>query len=338
MNNIKKVLSHKFSPILSFSLSMMEILLVTALLVFSLIIVTGWGAEPATGKPTFDSPLPSPTPGIVLVKETPTPGPDPVLNLTFTHEPIYLSLSNGGAYTVGTVANVSNEDILRFEGTDFVMVFDGSDVGLSSTDLDALTLVDADTILMSFNDPITLSLGVVDDSDILQFDATSLGETTTGSFSWFFDGSDVDLTLDGEDVDGIDLLPDGQLLLSTTGGVSVSGLSAEDEDALIFTPTAYGENTSGSWAIYFDGSDVGLADTADEDVDGLGVSTSGSIYLTTLGSFAVTGISGEDEGVFVCIPANLGNDTACTFSSALSFDGALWGLSINDVDAIETLP
>jgi hypothetical protein len=237
------------------------LLLVAALLIFGLIIVKGWETEPVTGKPTFDSPLPSPTPGIVLVKETPTPRPDPVLNLTFTHEPIYLSLGNGGAYTVGAVANVSNEDILRFEGTDFVMVFDGSDVGLSSVDLDALTLVDADTILMSFNDPITLSLGIVDDSDILQFDATSPGDTTTGNFSWFFDGSDVDLTLDGEDVDGIELLPDGQLLLSTSEGISVSGLSAEDEDVLIFTPTAYGENTSGSWAMGLSINDVDAIET-----------------------------------------------------------------------------
>jgi hypothetical protein len=90
--------------------------------------------------------------------------------------------------------------------------------------------------------------------------------------------------------------------------------------------------------MYFDGSDVGLADTSDEDVDGLGVSTSGSVYLTTLGSFSVTGMAGEDEGVFVCIPTSLGHDTTCAFSSALSFDGGLWGLSINDVDAIETLP
>ena len=146
------------------------------------------------------------------------------------------------------------------------------------------------------------------------------------------------LSADSEDIDGIDFLPNGQLLISTIGSVSVTGVSGQDEDILILTPTSLGENTAGSWAMYFDGSDVGLANTSDEDVDGLAISTSNSIYLTTLGNFSVTGISGADEDVFVCIPDSLGSDTACTFSSALAFDGSVWGLSGNDVDAIDPLP
>jgi hypothetical protein len=276
---------------------------------------------------------------VVLVKETPTPRPTPVLNLTFTNEFIYLSLAGDGAYTVGAIANVSDEDILRFEGTDFVLFFDGSDVGVGSVDLDAMVIFDADTVLMSFDNPVAISgLGTVDDSDIVQFDATSLGDTTAGTFSWFFDGSDVGLTENSEDIDGLEFLPDGRLLVSTAGSVSVTGISGDDEDVLVFTSTTLGSETSGSWAMYFDGSDVGLADTSDEGVDGLAVSTSGSLYLTTLGNFSVTDISGVDEDVFVCIPGSFADDTTCTYSSALSFAGSLWGLSGNDVDAIDPLP
>jgi hypothetical protein len=344
MTTQKEKMSRKLGKLLAYPFKMIELLLLVALLIFSLVLVRGWATEPATGgRSLFQSPpigpTSTPTPGVFLVKQTPTPRPTPVLNLTFTNEPFYLSLANSGAYTVGSVANVSDEDILRFDGTDFSLFFDGSDVGVGSVDLNAFILFDSDTILMSFDNPVTISgLGSVDDSDIVQFDATSLGDTTAGTFSWFFDGSDVGLTADSEDIDGLDFLPNGQLLISAIGSASVTGVSGQDEDILILTPTSLGENTAGSWAMYFDGSDVGLANTSDEDVDGLAISTSGSIYLTTVGNFSVTGISGADEDVFVCIPDSLGSDTACTFSSALSFDGSVWGLSGNDVDAIDPLP
>ena len=335
----------KIVSFLAYPLKIVELLVLIALLLFSLMLIRGWTSEQSTGGSLFDSPpptplpTPSPTPGVFLVKQTPTPRPTPVLNLTFTNEPFYLSLANTGSYTVGVVANVSDEDILRFDGTNFSMFFDGSDVGVGAVNLDAFSLLDSNTILMSFDNPVTISgLGTVDDSDTVQFDATSLGDTTAGAFSWFFDGSDVELTTDNEDIDGIDLLPNGQLLVSTIGSVSVTGVSGQDEDILIFTPTSLGANTAGTWAIYFDGSDVGLADTSDEDVDGLALSTSNSIYLSTVGSFSVTGLSGNDEDVFVCIPDSVGDNTACTYSSALSFDGSLWGLSGNDVDAIDPIP
>jgi hypothetical protein len=123
------------------------------------------------------------------------------------------------------------------------------------------------------------------------------------------------------------------LLISTTGNPAVPGASGQDKDLLAFTPATLGANTSGSWAMHFDGSDVGLS-TSGEDVDGVAVAANGGIYLTTLGNFAVTGVSGADEDVFVCTPTSLGDNTACTYSGALAFDGSAWGLGANDVDGI----
>jgi hypothetical protein len=335
---INKQLFHQFGKIFQYSLRVLDLLLLVAILGFSLILVREWAAEqPASSSniPLFQSPLP----GIILVKQTPTPRPAPALNPTFTNELFYLSLANDGTYPVGSIPDVSDEDILRFEGAGFIMFFDGSDVGLGSADLDALTLVDSNTILMSFRAPITITnLGLVDDADIVQFEATTLGSTTAGNFSWFFDGSDVGLIDVSENVNGLDLLPNGQLLISTDGAVTVPGLTAGAQDVLIFTPTALGATTGGTWAIYFDGSDVGLGDTAGENIDGIGLSNSGSVYITTTGSFSVTGISGEKGDVFVCISVSMGDNTACIFSSALSFNSNLWGLSGNDVDAIDPLP
>jgi hypothetical protein len=151
----------------------------------------------------------------------------------------------------------------------------------------------------------------------------------------YFDGSDVGLDTNAEDIDAMELLSDGRLLISTVGNITVPGVSGLDEDLLAFTPTSLGSLTSGSWAMYFDGSDVGLSTTSDEDIDGVSTTANGDIYLTTLGNFAVTGVSGADEDVFICSPTSLGSTTACTFSPTLFFDGSLWGLDANDLDAID---
>jgi hypothetical protein len=86
--------------------------------------------------------------------------------------------------------------------------------------------------------------------------------------------------------------------------------------------------------MYFDGSDVGLNTDAGEDIDGLYVANNGTIYLSTRGAFAVTGVSGTASDIFSCTPVTLGATTNCTFSSSLFFTGASWGLNTNNVDGL----
>jgi hypothetical protein len=234
-----------------------------------------------------------------------------------------------------TVAGVASadEDILRFNGSTWSLFFDGSDVGLAGTDLIAFDLIDSDSILMSFSTAVTVGGISVAPQDIVRFDATSLGNTTAGTFQMYFDGSDVELTAAAENLDSVSLLPDGRLLVSTTGNPTVAGVTRADEDVLAFTPTSLGSVTAGSWAMYFDGSDVGLSNSADEDVDALDVTGNGRIYLSTVGNFAVSGVSGADEDVFTCVPTSTGETTACSYLTVLYFDGSVWGLASNDVDA-----
>jgi hypothetical protein len=247
---------------------------------------------------------------------------------------LYLSLTGG--QTIGGVA-AADEDILRFDGSSWSLLFDGSDVGVASPDLFAFSIVDDDTILMSFSAAVTLQGIAVAPQDIVKFDATSLGSNTAGTFSMYFDGSDVELSATAEKIDSLALLTDGRLLISTTGNPAVSTLTGlADEDLLAFTPVTLGTNTSGTWALYFDGSDVGLSTTTGEDIDALDVN-GGKIYLSTVGDFAVTGISGANEDVFVCTPTSLGSTTACDYSPTLYFDGSSVGLAANDVDAINLL-
>ena len=242
------------------------------------------------------------------------------------------------AATVGGVS-VANEDIVSYDGAGhFSLAFDGSDVGLAGYRIDAFAWLDSDSLLLSVDADLANILpgmtGPIDDSDVVRFDASSLGATTAGTFSMYFDGSDVGLTQSAADVDGFELLSDGRIVISTTGTVSVSSPSARDEDLLAFTPSTLGQTTAGTFALYFDGSDVGLGDSP-EDIDAVSVDASGRLFLSTADVFAVPGLSGADEDVFVFNPTQLGPTTAGAYSPSLFFDGSSFGLAANDVLGID---
>jgi hypothetical protein len=244
-------------------------------------------------------------------------------------------LSLGQNDPLGGVAP-RNEDLVAWNGTGFSLVFDGSDVGVTG-DLDAVEQLGANELLLSLMAPATLpGVGAVDDSDLVRFTASSLGSTTAGTFTMYFDGSDVGLTMGGEDVDAAALLDDGRLVVSTLDNVSVPGVGGADEDILAFTPAPGGlgdDSTAGTWALWFDGSALGLA-AGSEDVDAADV-FGGALYLSTLGNFAVPGRSGANEDVFVCTPTIAGGVvTACAYAASLHFDGSTFGLGGNDVDAL----
>jgi uncharacterized protein YjiK len=262
----------------------------------------------------------------VIATATTTPSSNQAFLASFT-----------SSQTIGGVAS-ADEDILRFDGSAWSLFFDGSDVGVGSPDLFAFSLMDADTILMSFGSNITVNGIAATPQDVLRFDATSLGSTTAGTFSLYFDGSDVGFDTTSENIDAVTWLPDGRLLFSVTGSPSVPGLNTgRDEDVLAFTPTSIGSVTGGTWSMYFDGSDVGLGESSNEDIDALDVTSNGNVYLSTVGDFVITGLTGADEDVFTCIPTSIGDVTVCNYTPALYFDGSTWGLAANDLDAFHLI-
>jgi hypothetical protein len=251
----------------------------------------------------------------------------------YSYKPLYLSFT--GSQTIGGISS-SDEDIWKFDGALWSLLFDGSDVGVGSPDLFAFSIVDDNTILMSFSSAVTVNGVSASPQDVLRFEATSLGANTAGTFYMHFDGSDVGFDTSSESIDSLTLLPDGRLLFSTTSSPAVPGVSGKDEDLLAFTATSLGDVTAGSWAMYFDGSDVGLSESSGEDVDALDV-VNGNIYLSTTGDFAVAGVAGADEDVFVCAPTSTGDVTACNYLPSLYFDGSTWNLGGSDVDAFNFL-
>ena len=247
-----------------------------------------------------------------------------------------LWLSFTDSTSVPGVGTVAAQDIVARNATSgaWSQVFDGSDVGLGGLVIDGLARMADGSILLSFTAPATIagmtggpSGTSLDDSDIVRFVPTFLGPATAGSFAFYFDGSDVGLTTDNEDVDAIALTGSGQLLISTTGSAKANGANGADTDLLLFNATSLGSVTSGSFTVRFDGSDVGLSDNGTEDVDAAALLPGGQILLSTEGSFAVPGVSGTDEDVAQFTPTSLGANTAGTWSmfldlSALGIAGA----------------
>lgn len=239
--------------------------------------------------------------------------------------------------TVPGVGTVTDDDIVTYNestGT-WARVFDGSDVGLGGLEISGMALLPDGDILLSFTVAGTVGGIAVDDSDIVRFTPSQLGNTTAGSFSLYFDGSDVGLTTNGEDIDAI-TFSGGNLVISTLGSGNMSGLSgARDEDLLLFSGTT-GSNTSGSFSLLFDGSDVGLSNSGGEDIDAASITVNGNLSFSTVGDFSVTGVSGSDEDIAE-FSGSYGSSTSGAFSlrQDLSALGIATGEDIGSMHIVE---
>ncbi|MCB9443705.1 MAG: DUF11 domain-containing protein [Ardenticatenaceae bacterium] len=117
------------------------------------------------------------------------------------------------------------------------------------------------------------------DEDILRYNLN------TGEWSLFLDGSDVGLK--ATDVDALHVLDDGSILLSLSNRLKIPGFGkVDDSDIIRFVPASLGEDSAGTFEMYFDGSDYGLSRSS-EDVDAIGFAVDGRLVVGTTGSFKV---------------------------------------------------
>jgi hypothetical protein len=241
----------------------------------------------------------------------------------------------------GLTSQARNEDIVRFdsESGEYERIFDGSNFGLTDAAIDAFAFDDDGNLILSLTGSFSVRgiSGTTDDSDLFKFTPTEAGDYSAGSFSFYFDGSDIGLTASDEDVDALDII-DGDLYLSTTGAWSTStgggSDSGPDEDVFVCRDANLGTTSScTNVERVLNGSDINLGS---EDVDGF-AQVGGRTYLSTAENYSTSSgsISGKDEDVFECdSPA-----ASCEDDDQLShfFRGGLRGLSGNDVEAFEVV-
>jgi len=191
---------------------------------------------------------------------------------------ILVAVEAGGtlAGLVGGPAGTAFEgrDLLRFAPTSlgdstagtWNFHFDGSDVGLSSAAagfIRALSPLDGTSfVIATAGDSSLTGVGSFKTHDLVRFTPTSLGATTAGTWTMYFDGSDVALASSSEPLDAAFVRPNGQIMLSTRGAMSVSNFSAGGADLVDFVPTSLGTNTAGTFTSAIYAAQMGLPSTA----------------------------------------------------------------------------
>ena len=270
----------------------------------------------------------------IVVVDPPPPPPPPSTTLYYIS---FLSTTS-----VPGLGNVRDEDIVTYDpATDsWAWYLDGSDVGIGSTDINALSVLPDGSVLVSFNSGSFSLPGLiggpsgttVEDSDLVLFTPSSTGSSSAGTWSFYLDGSDCALTTNGEDIDGVCYLDDGTLLMSTLGTARGGGPTNRDEDVMLFTPTSIGSASGGSWTTFFDGSDVGFSNSGGEDLNAISLDFDGTLLFSTQGTYSGSGSSGADEDVSR-FTGSFGSATSGF--AELIFDMSALGISTSeDIDGL----
>ena len=228
-------------------------------------------------------------------------------------------------------------DILAYlpDEDEWTLYFDAEDVGFARN-MSAFSLLNGGSILLTPRTRLTVpGLGWVEPQDIIRFTPSAVGPETAGTFTWFFDGSDVGLVRDTEAITSIGFTPQGRLLISTVGNTDVpsaSGiLTAGPEDLLMFIANTYGEGTSGYFETFLDGSALGLsgnriwASWVDPD--------NGDVYFTPQGAITLGGVAIDGNDIAVCSPITTGPITACNYSRY--WDGSDYRFGAYQIDSID---
>ncbi|MGH6882888.1 MAG: hypothetical protein ACREFM_18345, partial [Hypericibacter sp.] len=192
---------------------------------------------------------------------------------------IYMSFSTDAGTTVPGVGVVQDEDIVRYNAAanTWTLYFDGSDVGMGGANGPGVTGEDVDAFAILPNGDVIVSplgsanvtglAGTFVSQDLLLCSGGTRGDITNCTWSQYFDGSDVGLTVASENIDDVTIYG-SNILLSTTGNFSVAGLSGQMVDVFVCQSATVGVNTAcGGFSLYFDGSAHGITNTAINNID-----------------------------------------------------------------------
>ncbi|CUS06283.1 exported protein of unknown function [Candidatus Promineifilum breve] len=220
---------------------------------------------------------------------------------------------------VDGVAYMDEDIVVNTLGTaDWAMYFDGSDVGITKN-LTDFTFTSDGCLLMTFNGNQNVpGVGLVKPQDLVKFCPTATGPTTAGTFTMYFDGSDVGLDASSEVIDAVEVLPGGDLVISTKDKFSVPGsplLKGQKNDLLLFDATSYGATTLGTWSLYFNNTQV--AGLKKENIISLTIDGAGDKYVSFWDAYPnVGGLAGNENDILIFHP----NNTVTKF-----WEGSDWG-------------
>jgi hypothetical protein len=200
----------------------------------------------------------------------------------------------------------------------------------SATDF-TVTIVSTTAIYLSATGAGSVSGKAFTGADILSY------VQATNTWDVLYDGSFV---AKSKNV-GAFAFQGNDILLGFSANQAIAGMGTfAAHDLARFTPASLGYNsTAGSFAWFFDGSDVGLS-TAAEKLDALWLDSNGRLYISTTGSGVVPANSAQpagakvafqDEDILRFTPSSTGATTAGTWT--LYWDPtAMTGMTAEDIN------
>jgi len=190
------------------------------------------------------------------------------------------------------------------------LYFDGSLFG-GPADIDAVHVLANGNIVLSTAAAATLGGLTFGDGDLIEYNPT----TDVGTL--YLDGS---LFVGGnEDIDGVHILDNGNIILSTLDAATLGGLSFGEGDLVDYNPT------TDIATLLFDGS---LFDSS-ENVDAVHVLGNGNIILSTVGAATLGGLTFIDGDL---VEYNPTTDVATLYFAESLFSNNA------DVDAVYVTP
>lgn len=180
----------------------------------------------------------------------------------------YMSFAANGGTSIPALGPdlVQDEDIVKYDHGVWSRFFDGSavDLTLDPEDVDAFDILsDGSVVVSTVGNASVTGVAASAPQDLMQCVPTSPpgAEITACTWTVYFDGSDVGLTLGTENIDAV-AVADGKIYLSTTGVFGVTGVSGEGMDVFTCNAPVTGTNTAcggvPNFSMFFDGSVRGL--------------------------------------------------------------------------------
>jgi hypothetical protein len=228
---------------------------------------------------------------------------------------------------------VEDEDLVRFDGLNFTLFFDGTAVGVPATlDLDAAYLLFNGHLLLSFDGSGTIAGVALDDEDVLEYDPT------LGIWELAYDGSaqhadwstaDLDALHASGDIDG-DGIPD-----SSDNCPDEANADQADKDGNGVGDVCEPPQVTGIWT----SAPVVMGDTVSLFVFGDYFDLTGvtQVFVSGIQQFLVQPVTSEMLIVRVTVePAMIGGPVTVTTSegsaiSVTNFGDPLTGLNITGV-------
>lgn len=192
--------------------------------------------------------------------------------ITLDDGSILFSISSSKLVLPG-IGEVEDSDIIRFvpastgaiTAGEFVWYLDGSDVGLTtaSEDIDAIGITKDGRLIISTKRAFSVGnsgsdpLGDITGSgrDLLAFTPAQLGATSIGTWKLYFDGSDIDLIDEDENIDGVWLNSEtGEIYLSA-GGDFAKNLNGDAASIIVCKPLSTSSVPPCAPSLFWNGSD-----------------------------------------------------------------------------------